>query len=874
MDLPFSVTGYTSRRMQDQQAVTLAEVLGADPSARFTGQIGGVTDSFFLRGFPINEGNLSEVALDGVYGVSPNYHLFTEYLERVEVLKGPAALLYGMAPNSSVGGVINAVPKRSLAADLTRMTFDYAPDSQFGTALDVSRRSGAFGLRFNGLHRQGDTPLDKQDARADVAALSLDWRGERLRATLDVIEQYQKVNAPTRPFLVAANLPVPAAPDGGRNVTQDWGWWRSNDVSALGHVEYDIAANATVFGDLGATKSDISRLSEQTPTILNARGDTSATPMHWKFQINRADADTGVRAAVRIGATVHALVATVNGYHDRIANASNAGTPVLSNIYQPVAMPAQAIAAPQRVPKLSESTLSGLALADMATLPGGRVLVTVGVRRQRVASENFNGATGARTSRYDETAVTPLAGIVFKATPATSVYANYIEGLAKGDIAPNTSSNAGQVFAPYKTKQYEAGVKAVRGDLLATAAVFQITKPSGQMYGTVYSADSEQRNRGLELALSGTAVAGVRLLGGVTLLDAELTRTNSTTTLNKRPGRGEGAGQRGRRMGRGRGHANGRRHLHGQAVRQPGQHAIRAGVDEGGRGRPAAHRDRRTPHDRARGLDERVRQALLGRRRLVRHDLAGGAAHAAAVGGDRFVTGWRGGPAALHGPLRIRVARHAQLADHLQAAVRLRRRHQHLPLRDLFADKGADVDVVRHEHEVAGFLVRCDVLLDVFAHLPQLAIARAIVVVHPRVQHRDRVGAGKRQHRRVDAAAPATRQHGADGDAMRADGGADGFSVEPPFGRQVALRLAVVQLEAGWIAGARLGGGMPHEQHVAPVAQAVPQRVAVGAKGQAWQQHRRGGDGDDAAEDRTSHDVLLSNCRGHYVTANRRGPEE
>lgn len=50
METLFSVTHYTSERITDQQAVTLAEVLNADPSARFTGQIDGVTDSFFIRG--------------------------------------------------------------------------------------------------------------------------------------------------------------------------------------------------------------------------------------------------------------------------------------------------------------------------------------------------------------------------------------------------------------------------------------------------------------------------------------------------------------------------------------------------------------------------------------------------------------------------------------------------------------------------------------------------------------------------------------------------------------------------------------------------------------------------------------------------------
>ncbi len=97
----------------------MGDLLERDSSVRSTGQTGGIVDSFFIRGFPVGEGNLGELAFDGVYGVASNYRVFTEYAERIEVVKGPSALLYGMSPNSAVGGVINVVPKRSLDEDLT-----------------------------------------------------------------------------------------------------------------------------------------------------------------------------------------------------------------------------------------------------------------------------------------------------------------------------------------------------------------------------------------------------------------------------------------------------------------------------------------------------------------------------------------------------------------------------------------------------------------------------------------------------------------------------------------------------------------------------------------------------------------------------------
>lgn len=538
MDTPFNVSSYTSELLANRQAVTLADALNVEPSVRFTGQIGGVTDSFYIRGFPIGEGNLGEIAFDGVYGVAPNYHVFTDYIERVEVLKGPAALLYGMSPNSGVGGVINMVPKRSLPEDLTRVSADYVGDSQFGGRVDLSRRfgdEGEWGVRVNGMHRQGDTPLDNMYSRTDIGALSLDYQGERLRASLDLLTQHEKIDAPTRPFLVAAGLDVPRAADGRRNATQPWGWWKSDGQSALLRVEYDISDRLTVFADAGGSDTNVSRLSDQTPTIVNEAGDTLVTPNNFKFEVNRSTYNAGLRARLDTGPVSHAVSFMGSLYSDRNRQASVLGTPLTSNIYRPVTRPEQRIPAPANVPKVSSSDLSGLALADTMSILDERAQLTLGVRHQRIESRNFNGTTGVRTVSYDESATTPLAGLVVKPWSNVSFYANYIEGLSKGDVAPSTASNAGEVFKPYKAKQKEVGVKVEFDSALLTLSAFEITKPSGQLTNGVYGADSEQRNRGLELNLSGEPLRGLRLLGGVTFLDAELTRTNSRATLGNQP---------------------------------------------------------------------------------------------------------------------------------------------------------------------------------------------------------------------------------------------------------------------------------------------------------------------------------------------------
>lgn len=526
MDAPFSISTYTASLIKDQQATTVGDVLERDSSVRSTGQTGGIVDSFFIRGFPVGEGNLGELAFDGVYGVASNYRVFTDYAERIEVVKGPGALLYGMSPNSAVGGVINVVPKRSLDEDLTRVTATYGQDLQLGTHIDLSRRFGEdrrFGVRVNGRAQQGDTVIDKQSRDVGVSAISLDYQGDRLRTSLDLIAQQEQFDAASRPFLIAPGVPIPHAANGRTNVSQAWGWSKTRDESALLGGEYDVNDALTLFAHAGGGKSNVARLSDQTPTIVNTAGDTSSIPGYYKFKVRRYTVDTGARLRFDTGPISHSTTLQVTRYRDELSRGIISGPPILSNIYHPISRPEVDIPTPA-TPKVSATELSGVAVADTLSMLDQRLQVTVGLRKQTIRSNNYDAA-GAVTTAYDDGKTTPLFGAVVRPWDHVSFYYNYLEGLSKGDIAPATASNAGQIFAPYVSRQHEVGVKLDYGTVMSTLALFQITKPSGELSGTTFAVQGEQRNRGLELNVSGEAGRGTRLLGGVTLLDAQLTKS-------------------------------------------------------------------------------------------------------------------------------------------------------------------------------------------------------------------------------------------------------------------------------------------------------------------------------------------------------------
>lgn len=537
MEMPFNFTSFTSQQIRNQQATSVAEVLVNDPSVRATGgERGGESDTFTIRGFPLDS---TDMSFNGLPGLAPIYKSSTDYIERVELLKGPSALLNGMSPTGSVGGTIDVIPKRADDDPLTRVTADYRMISQYGGAVDIGRRFGEnkqFGIRVNASHRQGDTGVDHQNSKSTMGSIGLDYRGERLRVSADYVGQEQRTEGNTRGLALADGLDVPDAPNARRNAGQSWEYFKTRNNVVAGRAEYDFTDKTTGFAGIGHTRGRFTALMGN-PTIINDAGDTVTNDLPAKFIFDTTSARVGLRTEFDTGVIGHS-VTLAGDYLLRKSGFmfSGCATPTESNIYHPIDVPEPACGPmPDDVPWNARTTLTSVALADTLSYQGDLVQLTLGARQQRVKSENFDTATGARTSLYDEDALTPMVGLVVRPWQQVSFYGNYIEGLSAGQSAPPEATNAGEVFAPYKSKQYEVGVKYDSGSFAATLAAFQLKKPSGNMVDNVFSINGEQRNRGLELNVFGTVTRGVRLLGGATLYDAELTKTPGGVNNGNRP---------------------------------------------------------------------------------------------------------------------------------------------------------------------------------------------------------------------------------------------------------------------------------------------------------------------------------------------------
>ena len=161
--------------------------------------------------------------------------------------------------------------------------------------------------------------------------------------------------------------------------------------------------------------------------------------------------------------------------------------------------------------------MTALSAVDTLAMLDDKLQLTLGLRAQQVHQKLAN---------YQETAVTPLVGVVAKPWgEQVSLYGNYVEGLSAGTTVQTPYANAGETFKPYQSKQMEVGVKWQTGDITQTVSLFQISKPALMVVNNVQRPDGEQRNRGVEWMVSGPLNKQVSLQGGVAYTKAEQVKT-------------------------------------------------------------------------------------------------------------------------------------------------------------------------------------------------------------------------------------------------------------------------------------------------------------------------------------------------------------
>lgn len=538
LDTPFSVTAYTAQTIADQQAKSVGDVLKNDPSVRMTTSDGHNAENFTVRGFSLPS---TEIAFEGLYGLLPAARMPTDFIERVELFKGPAAMLSGISPSGAVGGVINVVPKRAGDTPLTRLTASYQTGSTWGLSADVARRFGEdnrLGIRFNGSYSDGGTPVDGESRRENLGSFAVDYRGRGWNVSLDAFQINQNQYNGSPMIVGFATLGrVLAAPDATTNLFQGM---YANQTTAGQVLRGDLAINDqwTVYGAVGHARYDYSGVSVNGTRVVvtNASGAATGSTYGQAGSTENTVGEVGLRGSFRTGSIGHSVVLNATALRQITGTGVvSTSTSAVTNIYSPSVLRTATV--PKSILKTADISNTSLGLSDTLSLLDGKVLLTAGLRAQHVESKSWAASTPTVLSaRYDKDAITPSLGVVVKPWGnSTSLYANYIEGLTAGTAVGSGYTNTGEVLAPYKTKQAETGVKWDAGQFTNTVALFHITKPSAidvlnSNSTKTLTSDGEERHRGIEWSTFGQITERVRLLGGVAYTLGKLTKVSYSST--------------------------------------------------------------------------------------------------------------------------------------------------------------------------------------------------------------------------------------------------------------------------------------------------------------------------------------------------------
>jgi iron complex outermembrane receptor protein len=424
---PQSVSVITADEIGDRKAESLDEALRYTAGVTPNLKPWAVDEFSLLRGFELGTAG---VFMDGLLTSGRSYAAPIEPygLERLEVLRGPASVLYGKMPP---GGMVNAVSKRPTADTLREIGIEYGSYNRKQLKADLSGALGSdsdWTYRLTVLGRESNTRLDHDRDNRLFIAPALTWQPSA-STKLTLLGRYQKDN---QAYAWQNQLEQPGVfgqPSPRVNVGGYDNRWR-RDNKMLGY-EFEHSFNDTWSVQQSMRYSELDRSETNVfPRGLRADGYTlnrsfSPRETHWKGLL----LDTRVQARFDSGPLKHTVLVGVDYAKSRTTDEFPYDRPLLSpmNLFAPVYMhqPLAPAADPyvDRVP----TKQVGLYLQDQ--IKWDRWVLTAGLRHDKADATGTRtfGNTGESSEIYDTSAsaTTGRVGVVYLFDSGWAPYANY-----------------------------------------------------------------------------------------------------------------------------------------------------------------------------------------------------------------------------------------------------------------------------------------------------------------------------------------------------------------------------------------------------------------------------------------------------------------
>ena len=534
------------RRQLDQQGVkTVGDSLRYTPGVFADTRVGGVLESVFLRGFGgVAAGATNPQMLDGLplaKGGKWAAQVIDPFaLERVEVLRGPASVLYGQA---SPGGIVNMVSKRPTDTPFHEVTLTSGNRGRAEAAFDLGgpvTKDGDWSYRLGGLGRRVDEQADYSKQQRILLAPTIAWIPDA-GTSLTVFGFYQ--NDPDNNFAgwlpaTGTLLPNPAGriprrffpgePGFDRYDRQQYmlGYafehrfdetWTLRQNLRYAHVDTGFQGVAGNFAfPFNATSSQLNRAASWSDEALDGLSvDNQA----------QAKFDTGpLRHTVLLG------LAYQGSWADTVASGFGAVPSIdyLAPVY------GQMFSAPP-VAQNNRQDWNRVASYAQDQIHIDRLAITFGGRKDWSMLDTAD-RLGGGVARQDDGAFTGRVGSVFLLDSGLAPYASY-----STSFEPVLGTGfGGEAFRPTQGRQTEVGLKyqPAGADSLVGISGFDIKQ---QNVGTAdplhpfYTVQTgEVRSRGIELEARAALTGDLDVIGAYTWLDTTVQKDTDPANVGKR----------------------------------------------------------------------------------------------------------------------------------------------------------------------------------------------------------------------------------------------------------------------------------------------------------------------------------------------------
>ena len=561
MENPQPISIVTHEIIEQQQAKQLSDVLQNVNGLYITSSRGNSQDSFGGRGFILGNDNIFK------NGTRVNSGVFPEVsgLERVEVLKGANAMLYG---NTAAGGIINMITKKPRfnfggSIGLNGGSWNsYKPTVDFYGPL-----SDKIAFRLNGAYEYADSFRDVVTSSKYYFNPSfLVNLGEK--SQLIVEADYLK-NDFTPDFglgsITNKDLSYSLNDSVGRNVFFGTDWQYQNVQQASTNITFNHQFNTNWTFNAVASYQNYTKDYFSAERIQWEFATPTATRLSWKRPFNKTyneqnfgSGQININGEINTGKINHKLLFGADADYnqaDSYAYTLGSTNNVLylddPSTWGNVAMPTSTLNNRNRI----NTRRIGVYAQDFISLTK-EIKVIAGLRWsyiENMATINTNFITNVKSITYNsatsDQALSPKLGIVYMANDNLSVFATYTNSFVPnaGETssqlgALNTTGTPAEVLArtqnlskegikPTTVDQYEIGVKKNlwNNTLAVNLSVYQIENNNTyQSYwyqnaaGAIVTPDSnlkeyagKVRSRGVELDITGNPTANLSIIGGV-----------------------------------------------------------------------------------------------------------------------------------------------------------------------------------------------------------------------------------------------------------------------------------------------------------------------------------------------------------------------